>query len=83
MEPFRPAVDGLVVDLVRKHGHELSVLSTELKGQLLKVPTLDLQLDGEKSPLMIAVQRTTASLARCFQGTEKRLVLPTMPNAGP
>jgi len=83
MEPFRPAVDGLVVDLVCKGGHDLSVLSTELKGQLLQVPTLDVHMVGEKSPLMIAVQRTTASLARCFQGTEKRLVLPSMPDAGP
>jgi len=83
MEPFRPSVDGLVVDLVRKGGHDLTVLSTELKGQLLQVPNLDVHIEGEKSPLMVAVQRTTASLARCFQGTEKRLVLPTLPNAGP
>ncbi len=83
MEPYRPVVDALVGSLVREGGRDLNTLGTELKGQLLKVPTQDVLVDGERSPLMIAVQRTTASLARCFQGDEKRLTLPTLPNAGP
>ncbi|MBK8949012.1 MAG: type II CRISPR-associated endonuclease Cas1 [Flavobacteriales bacterium] len=83
MEPYRPSVDALVAALVREGGRDLSVLSTDLKGHLLKVPTLDVMMDGERSPLMVAVQRTTASLARCFQEQEKRLMLPTLPDAGP
>lgn len=83
MEPYRPFVDGLVANLVREGGRDLAVLSTELKGHLLRVPALDVRMEDEKSPLMVAVQRTTASLARCFQEREKRLVLPTLPDAGP
>jgi CRISPR-associated protein Cas1 len=83
MEPYRPFVDALVAGLVREGGRDLSVLTTEVKGQLLRVPTLDVAMESETSPLMVAVQRTTASLARCFQEQEKRLVLPSVPDAGP
>ncbi len=35
-------------------------------------------INGKRSPLMIAAQQTTASLARCFAGENKRISYPEM-----
>jgi CRISPR-associated protein Cas1 len=37
---------------------------------------MDVVIGGKKSPLMNAVQRTTASLAKCFEGTSRKLLYP-------
>lgn len=78
MEPYRPYVDGLVDGLTRKHpGKELE-LTKETKAELLQIPVLDVYLDGKKSPLMVATQLTTASLASCYQGESKKLKYPNL-----
>lgn len=46
--------------------------------QLLGIPMLDVVINGKRSPLMIAAQQTTASLARCFAGENKRISYPEM-----
>jgi CRISPR-associated protein Cas1 len=78
MEPYRPFVDALVLDIIHKTGVPED-LTLEHKGQLLKLPVADVILDGKASPLMAAVARTTASLAQCFAGEQRRLLYPTMP----
>lgn len=75
MEPFRPFVDKLVYDIVMHHD-DYEDLSLELKKELLKIPTIDIFIDGDRSPLMVGLQRTTASLARCFEGTQRKIVYP-------
>jgi CRISPR-associated protein Cas1 len=35
-------------------------------------------LEGETSPMMIAMQRTSASLAKCFLGEARKLVYPEL-----
>jgi len=37
---------------------------------------MDVTIDGEKSPLMIATQRTAVSLVKCFAGEQRKLVYP-------
>jgi len=37
---------------------------------------LDVIIAGERSPLMVAVQRTTATLARCFEGSLRKIKYP-------
>lgn len=77
MEPYRPYVDKVVIAMMEKH--ELTAdITTEMKKDLLQIPVLDVMIDGEKSPLMIAVQRTTSSLAKCYEGTLRKLVYPEM-----
>ena len=76
MEPYRPFVDEIVLRLVVQERVDAKELTTALKGELLKVPTVDVMLDDKRSPLLVAVQRTTASLAQCFQGDQRRLLLP-------
>ena len=79
MEPYRPYVDRLVLDILDEYD-EVDELSTELKRELLAVPTLDVEIDGKTSPLMIGVQRTTASLMRCFLGEQRKISYPNMPH---
>lgn len=73
MEPYRPFVDKLVCKMVDPMEPQFD-LTPEIKRQLLTVPAMDVFIDGQKSPLMIAVQRTTASVAKCFEGKAKTIV---------
>jgi len=78
MEPYRPFVDMIV----RKIIHETSnveTLTKELKVQLLNIPTVDVLIDDQTSPLMIATQRTAASLAKCFTSEQRKILFPEMP----
>lgn len=77
MEPYRPYVDLLVCSIVDSET-DYSELTPAIKRELLQVPVLDVQIDGEKSPLMVAMQRTTASLARCYEGKSRKLLYPVM-----
>ncbi len=76
MEPYRPFVDELV--LYHPDFFEKEELDVEAKKILLTIPTIDVALDGKTSPLMNAVQRTTASLARCYQAEEKLILYPSL-----
>ena len=77
MEPYRPYVDQLVLDIIQCN-LEISDITRDLKMQLLSIPMLDVVINGKRSPLMIAAQQTTASLARCFAGENKRISYPEM-----
>lgn len=75
MEPYRPYVDELVFDIV-KSGLDYTELTKELKARLLTIPTLEVILLGKRSPLMIAVGQTTASLYKCFNGELRKISYP-------
>lgn len=77
MEPYRPYVDELVLEIVRS-GSDYKELTKELKAKLLIIPTLDVVIGGKKSPLMVAVGQTTASLYKCFSGELRRILYPQM-----
>ena len=77
MEPYRPYVDQLVLDIIQCN-LEISDITRDFKMQLLGIPMLDVVINGKRSPLMIAAQQTTASLARCFAGESKRISYPEM-----
>ncbi len=77
MEPYRPFVDRVVCELIDTHGLK-DDMPKELKAILLKIPAMDVVLDGEKSPLMVAMQRTAVSLVKCFEGEQKKLLYPEM-----
>ena len=77
MEPYRPYVDQLVLDVMARTP-DYSVLTREVKAQLLSVPVLDVTIDGERRPLMIAASMTTASLYKCFSGELRRMAYPSM-----
>ena len=77
MEPYRPYVDELVYGIVTS-GTDYEVLTKELKGKLLTIPTLDVIISGKRSPLMVAVGQTTASLYKCFSGELRKISYPEM-----
>jgi CRISPR-associated protein Cas1 len=76
MEPYRPFVDRVVVDIVNEFD-DFSVITKEIKSKLLVIPALDVIIDGQKSPLMIASQRTTASLYDCYEGISRKVLYPS------
>jgi CRISP-associated protein Cas1 len=77
MEPYRPYVDSIVCQVIRNNGKYLE-MTPAMKKTLLTIPSIDVTIDDKKSPLMNAVQRTTASLAKCFEGTSRKLLYPKM-----
>lgn len=77
MEPYRPYVDNLVYGIV-SDGCDCRELTKELKSRLLTIPTLDVVISGKRSPLMVAVAQTTASLYKCFSGELRKITYPEM-----
>ncbi len=77
MEPYRPYVDQIVLQLVHS-GNPYEELTREHKAELMKIAQVDVFLDGQHSPLMIALQRTTASLSRCFEGVQRKISYPEL-----
>lgn len=77
MEPYRTFVDKVVCDIIRMNGRFLD-MTPNMKKQLLGIPAMDVHIDGQKSPLMNAVQRTTASLVKCFEGESRKILYPEL-----
>jgi CRISPR-associated protein Cas1 len=80
MEPYRPMVDFLVYELLEHHTQES--LSCEItktaKQHLLALPLKDVWMEGENSPLMVAIQRTATTLALCFAKEKKEVSFPVL-----
>jgi CRISPR-associated protein Cas1 len=76
MEPYRIFVDDLVFDISKEHKNQDIELTTAIKMKLLQIPVLDVVIEGQKSPLMNALSRTTTSLFFCFEGSSRRLLYP-------
>jgi len=75
MEPYRVYVDVLVNDII--HSSEtFEELTTALKMSLLQLPAINVILDGKRSPLMVAMSRTTNTLHECFAGTSRKILYP-------
>lgn len=77
MEPYRPYVDTLVLQILQT-GIDCSRLTTDLKRQLLGIPVLEVFIDGQRRPLMVAASQTTASFYRCFSGEQRKISYPIM-----
>jgi CRISP-associated protein Cas1 len=78
MEPYRPFVDMVVRKIIHRTS-AVDKLTQELKVELLALPRMDTIINDEKSPLLIAMQRTATSLAKCYLGEQRKLLLPEMP----
>lgn len=79
MEPYRPYVDEIVLGIIDR-GENFLELGTSIKTQLLGIATVDVQFEKNKSPLMVGLQSTTSSLAKCYEGTIRRINYPIMRN---
>jgi CRISPR-associated protein Cas1 len=75
MEPYRPFVD-LIVCHIMETEDCIEELTVEIKKHLLSIASIDVQIDGKKSPLMVAMSRTTNSLHDCFEGSARKILYP-------
>jgi len=77
MEPYRPFVDNIVCEIIQT-GIDYTELNKEIKQKMLIIPAMDIVIDGDNSPLMVGLQRTTASLYKCYEGETRKLIYPEM-----
>lgn len=77
MEPYRPYVDRLVYDLLDEFPEDQE-LNTALKMRLLTIPQLDVSFEDNTSPLLVGLHRSTASLARCYEGISRKISYPIL-----
>ncbi|MCD7711005.1 MAG: type II CRISPR-associated endonuclease Cas1 [Porphyromonadaceae bacterium] len=77
MEPYRPYVDRLVCEFLDER-IDITQLQTNIKTRLLTLPTTEVIIDGQRSPLMIAVAQTTATVYKCFSGETRKITYPEM-----
>ncbi|TXD45811.1 type II CRISPR-associated endonuclease Cas1 [Polaribacter sp. IC073] len=76
MEPYRPLIDAKVLELIDKYDeHDLI---TPIKLELLSVLTQTVYFEDIKSPLMVALSRTTSSLQQCFAGKSRKILYPKL-----
>jgi CRISPR-associated protein Cas1 len=76
MEPFRPIVDEKVFELMQTYDEQ--ELNTQLKSELLQILTRTVYFKEEKSPLMVALQKTASSLQQCYTGERKKIKYPKL-----
>lgn len=77
MEPYRPIVDQVVIEMIQVYGIP-EELESKHKRAIFELLTADVYINGEKSPLLVAASRTSASLAKAFTGESKRLLFPVI-----
>lgn len=75
MEPYRPYVDELVVNICKEFD-DTDFLDKEIKKRLLSIPTIEVRINNHRRPLMVAVTETTASLYKCFSGELRKIAYP-------
>nr|WP_315147697.1 type II CRISPR-associated endonuclease Cas1 [uncultured Flavobacterium sp.] len=76
MEPFRPLVDEKVFEIIEQY--EEQDLNTKIKADLLQILTRTVYFEDEKSPLMVALQKTASSLQQCYTGERKKIKYPKL-----
>ncbi|KQB42066.1 CRISPR-associated endonuclease Cas1 [Flavobacterium daejeonense] len=78
MEPFRPIVDEKVAEIMQNFDNQ--ELNTTIKSELLQLLTRTVYFKDEKSPLMVALQKTASSLQQCYTGERKKIKYPKLWN---
>jgi CRISP-associated protein Cas1 len=81
MEPFRPLVDEKVFEIMQNYDEQ--ELNTKIKAELLQILTRTVYFKEEKSPLMVALQKTASSLQQCLMGNRKKIKYPKLWNLTP
>lgn len=72
MEPYRPYVDKLVLDILEEDS--CATISQSVKTKLLGLPVTEVVINEHRSPLMLAVSQTVSSLVKCYRGESRRLI---------
>lgn len=75
MEPYRPFVDMKVLEMW-KNGGITSDISSDRKRELLGITTMDVNISGHRSPMMLAIQTTAQSVQKCYSGEARKIIYP-------
>lgn len=75
MEPYRPYVDEIVFNLYANGENTLNKYS---KSTILKLLYADTIFENISRPLDIGLSITTASLAKCYNGSQKKILYPIL-----
>lgn len=77
MEPYRPVIDRAVKNIVESNP-SCEQLTKPMKANLLQTLTHDVRVNGEVSPLLVALNKTTTSLVACFAGERDEIDYPEL-----
>lgn len=75
MEPYRPYVDEIVFDLYANGERKLT---KDVKSKLLRLLFTDTVFGKITRPLDVGLTMTSASLAKCFSGIQKKIAYPLL-----
>ena len=75
MEPLRPLVDRIVRKIF-KQGHK--EINKATKTQILSMLVEPVEIKGNTGPLLVELEKMTASLVKCYNGKENKLVIPKL-----
>lgn len=78
MEPYRPFVDGLVIDWLINNPN-CEELTKECKAHILQIATQDVRIEEKTRPLLVAIKTTTTSLYKCYTGEKRQISYPELP----
>jgi CRISPR-associated protein Cas1 len=76
MEPYRPFVDWIVFSMLKNNEINNDEITREQKAKLLSIASVDICIDGKKSPLMVGLPRTSNSLVECFDNVRRKIIYP-------
>ena len=76
MEPYRPFVDRAVLQYLQSGKEIPETLNLDAKQHLMMVLQQDIYFDKDRSPLMVGLTKTTASLSACFEGKKRKINYP-------
>ena len=76
MEPYRPFVDWIVFSMLKNNEINNDEITREQKVKLLSIASVDIYIDGKKSPLMVGLPRTSNSLVECFDNVRRKIIYP-------
>ncbi len=76
LEPYRPFVDWRVKLILVEHGAAPSLVERSTRAALLSLFNETVEVGGRRSPLLLGLQVSAASLCRALIGEERKLALP-------
>ncbi|MGL5894233.1 MAG: type II CRISPR-associated endonuclease Cas1 [Bacteroidales bacterium] len=77
MQPYIPFIDRIAVKIVRNNPN-FTVLNSDIKRELLSIPLEEVEINGVKTPLIVAMRQTATSLTQCLEGKEKKITYPSL-----
>lgn len=83
LEPYRPFVDWRVKLIAADHGADAAMDNREVRAALLSLFNETIRVGDHRSPLLLALHASAASLCRALTGEDKKLALPQGLPLGP